>query len=330
MQVYASFDPMIIVTGANGFIGSQICKHLNKQGFNDLVVVDMVSPKERPAPLAGISYLKYLDRKELPLFLKSEEAKSKVSWILHMGANSYTTETNWELLLEVNVGDSRLCFEWCAQNNKSLIYASSAATYGEGLQGFDDQTPPENLQALNLYGKSKLEFDKWALKQTQSPSQWYGLKFFNVYGPQETHKGSQASVVMHAFHQIKKTGTLKLFKSYRPDYKDGEQKRDFIYVQDICLWTSELMAKKPASGIYNMGTGQARTWVDLGRAVFRSLNLPEKIEFIEMPSNIKNQYQYFTEAKMQKWLGQNLSAPKFSLEKGIDDYVKSFLEHQKS
>lgn len=243
-----------------------------------------------------------------------------------MGANSYTTETNWELLKQVNIGDSQLCFEWCASHKKSLIYASSAATYGDGEMGFDDQTDPEKLKSLNLYGKSKLEFDKWALRQTKTPEHWYGLKFFNVYGPQETHKGSQASVVMHAFNQIKKNGSLKLFKSYRSDFKDGEQKRDFIYVQDICLWTQELMEKKPASGIYNMGTGQARTWVDLGRAVFKAMNLPEKIEFIEMPANIKDQYQYFTEAKMQKWFGQKLTAPKFSLEKGVQDYVQGFLE----
>ncbi len=321
---------MIIVTGANGFIGSQICKHLNRLGHQDLVAVDMVSPAERPAPLKDVRYLKYLDRKELSGFLSTSQAKSQVQWILHIGANSHTTETNWELLQELNVGDSKLCFDWCAQNSKSLIYASSAATYGGGEQGFDDQTDPVKLKALNLYGKSKLEFDKWAIHQTQTPLSWYGLKFFNVYGSQETHKGSQASVVMHAFNQIKSTGGLKLFKSYRSEYKDGEQKRDFIYVQDICLWTEELMNKKPKSGIYNMGTGRARSWLDLGRAVFKAMNVPEKIEFVEMPANLKNQYQYFTEAKMQKWLAQDLTAPKFSLEKGVEDYVRGFLEIQDS
>lgn len=318
---------MIIVTGANGFIGSQLCKHLNEIGKSDLVTVDVVSPTDRPAPLKDIKYSQYLDRKEVPQFLKANA--NKIDWILHMGANSSTTETNWDHLLDVNIGDSKMYFEWCAKNKKPLIYASSAATYGDGEKGFDDQTDPSQLSALNLYGKSKLEFDLWALKQTETPTNWYGLKFFNVYGPQETHKGSQASVVMHAFHQIKKNGSLKLFKSYRPEYKDGEQKRDFIYVKDLCLWTEELMKKKPKSGIYNMGTGKARTWVDLGRAVFKAMDLPEKIEFIEMPDNLKNQYQYFTEAKMQKWLSQDLTPPKFPLEKGVQDYVHSFLEKEK-
>lgn len=317
---------MIIVTGANGFIGSQICKHLNGLGHKDLIVVDVVSPQDRPGPLKDIQYGQYLDRKEVPAFLQSKAAL--IEQVIHMGANSSTTETNWEHLLDVNIGDSKLYFEWCARNKKTLIYASSAATYGDGENGFDDRTDSEKLAALNLYGKSKLEFDRWAVQQTAAPAHWYGLKFFNVYGPQETHKGSQASVVMHAYNQIKKTGSLKLFKSYRPEYRDGEQKRDFIYVKDICLWTEELMKKKPKSGIYNMGTGKARTWVDLGRATFKALGLPEKIEFIEMPENLKNQYQYFTEASMDKWLAQDLTTPKYSLEQGVQDYVQGFLVKQ--
>lgn len=317
---------MIIITGANGFIGSQLCQYLNDQKRTDIIAVDVVSPKDRPAPLKNIRYQQYLDRKEVPAFLKTKA--SEIDWIIHMGANSSTTETSWEHLLDVNIGDSQLYFKWCTKNKKPLIYASSAATYGDGEFGFDDRTDSEKLKALNLYGKSKLEFDRWANQQSSTPPHWYGLKFFNVYGPQETHKAGQASVVMHAFNQIKKNGSLKLFKSYRPEYKDGEQKRDFIYVKDLCLWMDELMQKRPKSGVYNMGTGKARTWVDLGKAVFKAMNLPEKIEFIEMPENLKNQYQYFTEASMEKWLDQDLTPPKYSLEKGVQDYVQTFLEGQ--
>lgn len=318
---------MILVTGANGFIGSQISRHFNQIGFKDLLVVDIVPPEKRPSPLTGTHYLKYLDRSQVKGFLSTPQAQS-IQWVIHMGANSSTTETNWDHLLDVNVGDSQLYFKWCAQNSVPYIYASSAATYGDGSQGFDDLTPSENLTAMNLYGKSKVQFDLWALQQSEAPPHWYGLKFFNVYGPQETHKGAQASVVFHAYNQIEKTGTLKLFKSYRADYQHGEQKRDFIYSQEICLWIEELMKKKPKSGLYNMGTGQARSWVDLGKAVFQSMGKPERIEFIEMPDNLKNQYQYFTEAKMQKWTNAGLSAPKFNLESGVQDYVQKFLRVQ--
>lgn len=318
---------MILVTGANGFIGSQISRHFNQIGFKDLLVVDIVPPEKRPSPLAGTHYLKYLDRSQVKGFLRTPEAQS-IQWVIHMGANSSTTETSWDHLLDVNVGDSQLYFKWCAENSVPFIYASSAATYGDGSQGFDDLTPSENLNALNLYGKSKVQFDLWASQQTETPPQWYGLKFFNVYGPQETHKGSQASVVFHAYHQIEKTGSLKLFKSYRTEYKHGEQKRDFIYSQEICLWIEELMKKKPSSGLYNMGTGKARSWVDLGKAVFKAMGKPERIEFIEMPENLKNQYQYFTEAKMQKWTAAGLSASKFDLESGVQDYVQKFLRIQ--
>lgn len=316
---------MILVTGANGFIGSQMVKLLNeKEPGTPVLAVDLVSPETRPAPLRGLD-CRFMGRTEMFNFIQTDEAKRDITAVIHMGANSSTTETNWALLLDVNVGDSQKLWSWCAEHGKTFIYASSAATYGSGDQGYDDRTDARELKALNLYGRSKLEFDIWARAQAKAPPHWYGLKFFNVYGPQETHKGAQASVAMKAYHQIRDTGRLQLFKSDRPDYKDGEQKRDFIYVKDVCLWMHELLTRKPRSDIYNMGTGRARTWVDLATAVFRALDRPVQIDFIEMPPELKGQYQYFTEARMDKWREQGLPPARFDLEEGVRDYVQNFL-----
>jgi ADP-L-glycero-D-manno-heptose 6-epimerase len=316
---------MWIVTGANGFIGSQMVRELNRRGIHDIIVVDPVTPQERPAPLAGTRFTKFLHRDELWDFLASASARDKVEWIVHMGANSSTTETNWDHLLEVNTHYTQKIFEWCATNTKPLIYASSAATYGAGEQGYDDETDSEKLKPLNLYGESKVLFDRWAVKQKNHPPHWYGLKFFNVYGPGEDHKGAMSSVAFKAFHQIRQSGKLQLFRSYRPQFKDGEQKRDFIYVKEVTNWMWELTMKTPASGIYNMGTGKARSWVDLARAVFSAMEKPEKIEFIEMPESLREQYQYFTEAKMDKWVRNGLSPSHWSLEEGVRDYIRNHL-----
>lgn len=317
---------MILVTGANGFIGSVIVWELNQAGIKDVVCVDTVSREQRPAPLSKRSFSKFLLKDELWDFLNQADTKKNLTWIIHMGANSSTIETNWEHLYENNTMYTQRIFEWCTENQKGLIYASSAATYGAGEKGYDDETDPNQLKALNLYGKSKLIFDQWALKQTKTPPNWYGLKFFNVYGPNEYHKESMSSVVFKAFHQIRESSGLKLFKSYLPEYKHGEQMRDFVYVKDVTAWILELTKAKPANGIYNMGFGKARTWVDLARATFSAMNKPEKIEFIEMPGNVKNQYQYFTEAKMTKWFGQKLTQPKWSIETGVKDYVVNYLQ----
>lgn len=321
---------MIILTGANGFIGSQMLKLLNeKEPSTPVIAVDLVPPSERPAPLKNRKF-QFMDRPRLFAFLETAEARSQVTSIIHMGANSSTTETNWDLLLDINVGDSQRLWNWCNLHQKTFIYASSAATYGSGDQGYDDATESKELKALNLYGRSKVEFDTWVREQKQTPPHWYGLKFFNVYGPQETHKGAQASVAMKAFQQIRDTGRLKLFKSDRKEYKDGEQKRDFIYVTDICLWMYELLQKRPKSDIYNMGTGRARSWVDLATAVFKALDKPVQIDFIEMPPELKGQYQYFTEAKMQKWKSQGLSEIRYDLDAGVKDYVQNFLLKENS
>jgi len=249
----------------------------------------------------------------------------KVEWVIHMGANSSTTEKNWEHLLEVNTHYTQRIFEWCAKNKKSLIYASSAATYGAGEWGYDDETDAEKLKPLNLYGDSKVQFDRWAVKQSVRPPHWYGLKFFNVYGPGEAHKGPMSSVAYKAFFQIRDKGDQQLFKSYKSEYRDGEQMRDFIYVKEVTAWMWELTRKKPASGVYNMGTGRARTWVDLARAVFAAFQKPEKIQFIEMPESLRDQYQYFTEAKMQKWARNGMTPSRWSLEEGVRDYVQNHL-----
>lgn len=315
---------MIIVTGANGFIGSVMVWELNKKGITDIVAVDSVGLSERNL-LRKQKISKFLLKDELWSFLATDEAKQKVTWIIHMGACSSTTETNKEFLWENNTSYTQRIFEWCTEHGKSMIYASSAATYGAGEFGFDDTTDPEKLRPLNLYGESKVLFDRWAVKQTQTPPQWYGLKFFNVFGPNEYHKEAMSSVAFKAFNQIKQSGSLGLFKSADPKYKDGEFMRDFVYVKDVTGWMSELMDKKPRNGIYNMGFGKPRTWLDLASAVFSAMNKEMNINWLEMPESIRGQYQYFTEAKTTKWLAAGMSPAKWPLEKAVADYVQNYL-----
>lgn len=311
---------MIIVTGATGFIGSAIVWELNNLGREDILCVDTVPPAARPGILSKRKYEKFLDKNELLEYLKNPT--DKIDWIIHMGACSSTTELNVDFLYENNTLYTQKLFEWCRDNKVPFIYASSGACYGDGAQGFDDQTDPELLKPLNPYGDSKVNFDRWVLKQKEFPPLWMGLRFFNVFGPNEYYKKDMSSVVFKAYRQINVNGDLKLFKSHVAEYKDGEQLRDFVYVKDITRWITEIMSGTGFSGIYNMGFGTARTWLDLASAVFKNLNKEMKIEWIDIPEDMRPRYQYFTEAKMERFLSQGFSQPQWSLEDGIADYIK--------
>lgn len=315
---------MIIVTGANGFIGSAFVWELNQAGIYDAICVDTVTLAERPGPLQKRKYSRFLGKQELLDFLATPAA-DQVSWIVHMGACSSTTELNVEYLKENNTEYTRKLWNWCADKQKPFIYASSGAIYGNGDQGFDDASDPAIFHALNPYGTSKLVFDQWAVQQTKTPPLWFGLRFFNVFGPNEYHKGDMCSVVFKAFNQIQESGSLKLFRSHNAAYKDGEQKRDFVYVKDITRWMKELMSLKSGSGIYNMGNGTARMWIDLSRAVFLNMNRDMKIDWIDVPLEMRPRYQYFTEARIDRLMNLKMSRPQWPLEIGVQDYVKNYL-----
>jgi ADP-L-glycero-D-manno-heptose 6-epimerase len=321
---------MVLVTGALGFIGSALIWELNQRGEDNIIACDLMPLSERPQVLRKRKFQDYVTKAELTDYLARlvEGTKQKsppISWIFHMGANSSTTETDWNLLKEVNLQHSIELFQWARDNQANFIYASSAATYGNGELGFSDELNSDDLRPLNLYGESKVQFDRWVRKQESTPQHWYGLKFFNVYGPSEVNKGSMASVVQKAYHQIKETGQLRLFKSENPDYQDGEQKRDFVYVKDLTRWMLELTERRPKSDIYNMGYGKARSWNDLAKSVFSAMRKPVNIEYIPLPSNLKEQYQYFTQAEMGKWLRAGMSPALWPIEKGVADYVANSL-----
>lgn len=316
---------MFVVTGANGFIGSVMVWELNQAGYTDILAVDSVSREERPEPLKKVKIADFISSDQLFDYLSPERCQD-IECIFHMGACSSTTETDEEFLKRNNTEYSQKLFEICRDAQIPYIYASSGAVYGNGSLGFSDQKDPAQYKPLNLYGWSKANFDVWATRQDKTPPVWYGLRFFNVYGPNEYHKGPMRSVVHKAFEQIKDNGQLKLFRSHRSDYEDGKQMRDFVYVKDITRWMLELYKdQKAESGIYNMGYGQARTWLDLAENVFTNMKQPFKIDWMDIPENIRDQYQYYTEAEMGKLLSQGLSEPQWPLEKGIKDYVSNYL-----
>lgn len=321
----------IIVTGAAGFIGSWMVQHLNGLGYRDLILVDDFGIEAKRKNWENTAYAHIVERYNLMDWLALHEPT--IQCIIHLGARTDTTEFDYAIHEELNVAYSKSVWQYCTQHQIPLIYASSAATYGAGELGYnDDHEVVSKLQPLNPYGISKNEFDKWALAQTEQPPYWAGLKFFNVYGPNEYHKGRMASVIWHAFNQIKKDGLVKLFKSHRPDFKDGEQLRDFVYVKDVVMvveWIWETMVSGQWSieqnGLYNLGTGKARSFTDLVRATFAGLDLEPNIQFIDMPEDIRDKYQYFTEANMQKLRLAGYNQPFYSLEEGVDDYVRNYL-----
>ena len=316
---------MIVVTGAEGFIGSCLVARLNQDGFNDLVLVDDFGAIEnRERNLEGKKYTALVERKDFFEWLNLNTIE--LEFVFHIGARTDTTESDEQIFKELNVDFSKRLFKVCANEGIPLVYASSAATYGDGAFGYDDNENGLNqLQPLNPYGRSKNEFDIWALAQEKQPLFWAGLKFFNVFGPNEYHKKRMASVIFHAFHQIQTEGKVKLFQSHRPDYKDGEQKRDFIYVKDLCDVCIYLMHHRKNSGIYNLGTGEARTWNDLVAAIFTALGKETNIEYIPIPEDIREKYQYFTEANMDKLRSIGYTNKFLSVEDAVLDYVKNYL-----
>jgi len=324
----------IIVTGAAGFIGSCMVGYLNRNGYDNIIIVDKFSEEQKTPNYRDKKIYASIEREELFEWLSNDPAS--IGFVFHLGARTDTTEFDYSIHEKLNVEYSKKIWEYCTEKNIPLVYASSAATYGAGESGYkDDHDIIERLKPLNPYGVSKNEFDKWALKQKAHPPFWAGLKFFNVYGPNEYHKGRMASVVFHAYNQIRETGKVKLFRSHKPEYKDGEQLRDFIYVEDvlhICYWFMQMTSAQKniaAPGLYNVGTGKARTFKDLVTTIFSALHLPVNIEFIDTPIDIRDTYQYFTQADMAKLIQAGYQEKFFTLENGIQTYVGNFLlEHR--
>ena len=330
----------ILLTGAAGFIGSYLLGYLNKQGYKNIIIVDDFNEEDKWFNFDSKQFLAKIEREYLFDWLVKENPA--IHFVFHLGARTDTTEFDYSILEKLNVEYSKKIWNYCTEKNTPLVYASSAATYGSGEFGYKDEHDiVEKLEPLNPYGISKNEFDKWALKQSSHPPFWAGLKFFNVYGPNEYHKERMASVIFHAFNQIRTTGKVKLFKSHKPEFKDGQQLRDFIYVADVaavCYWLmNEIGSQKSeigdqtsdlrhlTSGIYNLGTGKARTFEDLAKATFAGMGKTSVIEYIDMPEDIRDKYQYFTEADMTKLQHAGYKESFYSLEDGIGDYVKNFL-----
>jgi len=314
---------MIVITGAAGFIGSNIVAQLNAQGRTDLVVADDPDHIAARRQLTGLKFETALEKNALPAWLDANA--KQVESILHMGANSDTTASDRKFMLANNTEYTRTLWNFCARNGKRFVYASSAATYGNGSAGYDDATNPRKLTPLNLYGESKQLFDLWALEQKEQPTGWAGLKFFNVYGPREDHKGRMASMVFHGYHQIKKNGMVRLFKPAVPDIADA--RRDFIYVKDAAaaVLHFSIAPQEKARGLFNVGTGQARSFTALIESVFIALKRAPNIEYIPMPEDLRGKYQYFTQATIAKLRASGYTEPMYSLEDGVRDYVVNYL-----
>jgi len=315
---------MIVITGAAGFIAGYTAKKFNDYGIRDLILSDDFSDSAKAANHDHVQHIAKIHRDELVETLE-RDYKGKIDAVIHLGARTDTTEMDADLLNRLNTEYSKAVWEYCTRNRINLIYASSAATYGLGEKGYSDDTAPAELKPLNPYGDSKNNFDAWALAQTERPPFFCGLKFFNVYGPGEGHKGRMASVVFHAFKQISETGKMKLFRSHNPEFKDGEQKRDFIYVDDVAELIWYIYKRQPRKGLLNVGTGEARTFVDLAKAVFAAMDREPQIEFVDTPADIRDKYQYFTEADVKNLRVTGFYVPPTTLEAGIEKYVKRYL-----
>ena len=319
---------MFIVTGAAGFIGSCLITKLNNKGITEIILVDDFSREVKNKNLVNKRFNQKIDRRAFFEWL--DKNHQGVDFIFHIGARTDTTEFNQSIFDELNLNYSKAMWTACTRHQIPMIYASSAATYGDGTLGYkDDHSLIPLLKPLNPYGISKNDFDKWVLQQAEQPPFWYGVKFFNVYGPNEYHKGRMASVIYHSFLQAgsqkPEASTVKLFRSHNPNYKDGEQLRDFIYVKDVVDVIWFLMENKTESGIFNLGTGHARTFLSLVNAVFSAIDKPPSIEFIDTPPDIRDKYQYFTEAEMNKFLSTGYQRPFHTLEEGIEEYLQGYL-----
>jgi ADP-L-glycero-D-manno-heptose 6-epimerase len=318
-------DKRVLVTGGAGFIGSVLVWELNRRGCSQVVIVDSPADREKSANLIGLRYTGIIEPAGL-LARFSSGSMRKFDCIFHLGACSSTTETNENYLRENNYEYSRKLAEWALGTGVRFVYASSAATYGDGSAGMDDSDPCqlERLRPLNLYGQSKQWMDLHAWREGWL-DRIVGLKYFNVFGPNENHKGDMRSLVCKSYAEVLKTGVIQLFKSYRPQYREGEQRRDFLYVKDAVAMTLHLAANPAANGIFNIGSGSARTWNDLARAVFAALGREPRIEYIDMPESIRDKYQYFTQADVRKLLSTGYDSPITSLEDAVRDYVVNYL-----
>ena len=318
---------MIIITGGAGFIGSAMAWELNRQGVRDILVVDNLGSTNKWRNLVGLKYHRYIHKDEFLGLTKTRYMEGRIEAVIHMGACSATTEPDCDYLVHNNLEYSKTLCRFALERDARFIYASSAATYGDGSRGFDDSDEAmEALQPLNMYGYSKHLFDLW-LKGDGLLDKVAGLKFFNVFGPNEYHKDDMRSVVCKAFTQIRQTGKLKLFKSYRQEYAHGEQRRDFVYIKDCVRVIDWLLKNRSVGGVFNVGTGQARTWNDLARSVFAAMGRETQVEYVDMPDALRGKYQYYTCADLKKLAGRGCDVDFRPLEDGIADYVQNYLMH---
>lgn len=321
-----SKDDLIILTGGAGFIGSCFLAKLNQEGEKNIIVVDHLDSALKKKNLKEKTYKDYFDKKDFIKVLKEGKIPAAIKAVFHIGACSSTLETDANYLQQNNFEYSKILAEWALSSNVAYYYASSAATYGDGSLGYSDEDSAAlKLKPLNLYGQSKQDFDLWVINNNLS-NKIVGFKYFNVFGPNEYHKEEMRSLVVKAYEQIKKDGKIRLFKSYKPEYKDGEQKRDFIYIKDVINLMYNFYQNGRVKGIFNVGAGRARTWNDLAKAIFSALGMKPKIEYIEMPEQIKDKYQYFTEADLSKLMKTGVNYAITSLENSVADYVRNYLE----